>query len=121
MGKLRNLLIREAEQDNRNIVRELVSNDLDGNQPRRQGMARMMQEVNADASSARMRAARELIENNPDVLSRVGLDAVHILQTEIPGLGMSEARWVLSEFMPKPEPSSVTGPDDYTPLERSRR
>jgi hypothetical protein len=121
MGRLIDRLLQEAQEDNRKTVRELVSNKMDGNQPSRRGMANLMADLRADESRDHMRAARELIKANPDVLSRVGLDAVHVLCTEIPGLGVSEARHVLSEFMPKPEQESVTGPDDYGPFERSRR
>jgi hypothetical protein len=121
MGKLRDQLVREAEADNRALVNELVSNKMDGNQASRMGMANLMADFRAEESSNHMRAARELIRANPDILSRVGLDAVHVLCTEIPGLGVTEARNVLSEFMPKGEPSSATGEDGYTPFERSRR
>jgi hypothetical protein len=104
VGKLRDQLIREAEEDNRKTVGELVSNDLDGNHLGG-GFSKAIKEVNARDSRNRMDRARDLIRSNPEILFRVGLDLNHRLMEAVPGLGPSECQCVVSEFFPnQPKP-----------------
>lgn len=61
MGRLRDQLIREAEADNRETVRELVSNSADGSQPRRSGFAQACSELrSAEFAQLEESAIREL-------------------------------------------------------------
>lgn len=67
MGRLRDALLREAQDDERKAARELVSNAEDGCQPRQRGMAALGDEVRRQQRETALRAGRTFAAENADL------------------------------------------------------
>jgi hypothetical protein len=103
MGRLADQLRREQEQDarraNRAAVNELRANPEDGS------FSKHLDKVRADQSRERIQKGRDFLSRNLRILDSGG--PVGLLQESLPGLTLEEARYLVEEARPTPEPEPM--------------